>query len=185
MRELWFHVNYCFSQIWDGWPVKVLLSAAPGLYLGHLGGDWVLLLIFSAMIVIDLIFGSWLAIKRHRFDVRLFGRWVVKVGTHFLVIFIVGLSIRSVLDPLGVEFPLLDLFLGMLICTEGLSILKNMRRLGLPVPRLAIKLLAQAQDKGEQKTADFFNQPDNDRRRPRAGCTPESAGKVYDLDDPD
>ena len=173
MKEVWFQANYYFSQIWDGWPIKILLAAAPGFYSGHLGGDWALLLIFSAMIAIDLVFGTWLAIKRRAFDVRLFGRWVVKVGTHFFVILIVGLSIRSVLEPLGVRFPLLDLFLGMLICTEGLSILKNMRRLGLPVPNLAIKLLTDAQDKAEQKTADFFSRPDNDRRRsPR----PETGG---------
>lgn len=165
MKEIWVQSNYYFSQTWDGWAIKVMLAAVPGFYSAHLGGDWVMLLLFSAMVVIDLTFGTWLAIKRSRFEVRLFGRWVVKVGTHFFVIFIVGLSIRSILEPLGIRFPLLDLFLGMLICTEGLSVLKNMQRLGLPVPKLAIKLLSDAQDKAEQKTTDFFSRPENDRRR--------------------
>ncbi len=119
--------------------------------------------------------GPWLAVTRRRFDVRLFGQWVIKVGTHFLVILIVGLSIRSVLEPLGVQFPLLDLFLGMLICTEGISILKNMRRLGLPVPKIAARMLADIQDKAEQRAALFFSRPENDRRKtPR----PESCGPV-------
>lgn len=165
MKELWAQSSYYFSQVWEGWPIKILLVAVPGLF-GRLGGDWELLLIFSVMVAIDLILGTWLAIKRHRFEMRLFGRWVVKVGTHFFVIFIVGLSIRSILEPLSIGFPLLDLFLGMLICTEGLSILKNMRRLGLPVPKLAVKLLSEAQEKAEQKTADFFSRPENDRRLP-------------------
>ena len=183
MKEVWLQANYYFSQIWDGWLIKILLAAVPGFYSGHLNGDWALLLIFSAMIFVDLIFGTWLAIKRRAFDVRLFGRWVVKVGTHFFVILIVGLSIRSILEPLGVRFPLLDLFLGMLICTEGLSILKNMRRLGLPVPKLAIKLLTDAQDKAEGKAADFFRRPDNDRRRsPRPGIGGHS-DKDYDDQD--
>ena len=174
MKEVWFQAGYYFSQIWDGWMFKIPLATVAGFYTGHLSGDWVLLLIFSAMIGIDLIFGTWLAVRRQRFDVRLFGRWVVKVGTHFFVIFIVGLAIRSILEPLSISFPLLDLFLGMLICTEALSILKNMQRLGLPVPRLAINLLTEAREKGEQKAADFFKRPENDRRKyPKAGSPKE------------
>ena len=143
-----------------------------------------MLLIFSAMIFVDLIFGTWLAAKRRRFDVRLFGRWVVKVGTHFFVILIVGLSIRPVLEPLGIKFPLLDLFLGMLICTEGLSVLKNMRRLGLPVPKMAIKLLTDAHEKAERKAADFFSRPENDRRRsPRPEPCGPATGDAYDEQD--
>ena len=125
------------------------------------------------MIVIDLLFGTWLAIRRERFDLRLFGRWVVKVGTHFFVIFIVGLAIRSILEPLCISFPLLDLFLGLLICTEALSILKNMQRLGLPVPRLATRLLADMREQAEAKAAVFFSRPENDRRKqPRSDSRP-------------
>lgn len=183
MKELWFQATYFFSQIWAGmWPVKAPLSLAVGFYSGHLGGDWVLLLVFSAMIVTDLAFGTWLAVKRRRFDLRLFGRWVVKVGTHFFVIAVVGVTIRSILGPLSLNLPLLDLFLGLLICTEALSILKNMRRLGLPVPKLAVKLIGDVQTKAEQKVDNFFNRPENDRRRPRPEPGPEPAGKAYDDD---
>jgi toxin secretion/phage lysis holin len=181
MKEIWAQSNYYFSQIWNGWMLKVPLSTVAGFYTGHLGGDWVLLLVFSAMIFVDLVFGTWLAIKRKLFDVRLFGRWVVKVGTHFFVIFVVGLAIRSILEPLSIDFPLLDLFLGMLICTEALSILKNMQRLGLPVPKLATRILADIQDKAEQKATDFFNQPENDRRKsPREETGRDAGGKSCD-----
>ena len=91
------------------------------------------------------------------------------------MIFVVGLAIRSILEPLGISFPLLDLFLGMLICTEALSILKNMQRLGLPVPKLATRILADVQEKAERKATDFFSRPENDRRRrPR----PETGGHM-------
>ena len=46
MKEVWFQVNYYFSQIWDGWMIKVPLAAVAGFYTGHMGGDWVLLLAF-------------------------------------------------------------------------------------------------------------------------------------------
>ena len=183
MKELWMQSTYYFWQIWDGWMLKVPLATVAGFYTGHLGGDWVLLLIFSAMIVIDLVFGTWLAIRRRHFDVRLFGRWVVKVGTHFFVIFIVGLAIRSILEPLSIGFPLLDLFLGMLICTEALSVLKNMQRLGLPVPRLATRMLTDIQGQAERKAADFFSQPGNDRRKMPRPETCGKSGKAYDTED--
>lgn len=182
MKELWFQATYFFSQIWaDMWPVKAPLSLAVGFYSDYLGGDRGLLLIFSVMIAVDMFFGSWLAIKLRRFDVRLFGRWVVKVLTHFTIIGVVGATIRSILGPLSLNFPLLDLFLGLLICTEALSILKNMRRLGLPVPKLAAKILTNVQTRAEQKVDNFFNRPENDRRkRPRSDPCPEPTGKAYD-----
>lgn len=188
MKELWFQVNHYFSQIWAGWPIKLPIAALGGFYTGYLGGDGRLVLAFLAMIVIDLLLGTWLAVRLRRFDVRLFGRWVLKVGTHFAVILIVGVAIRAVLEPMGIKFPLLDLFLGLLICTEALSIVKNMGRLGLPVPRLATKILTNIQQAGDRKAAEFFSQPQNDRRRrprPEAEAVPCPEGKAYDELDPD
>ena len=127
MRELTFQIGYYLSQIFAGWSFKVPVSAAAGFYAGHLGGDWVLFLIFCLMMAVDLLFGSCLAFKRRRFDPRLFGRWVIKALTHFAVIVIVALAAHSILGPLQINFPLLDLFLGPLICTEALSTLKNMK----------------------------------------------------------
>jgi toxin secretion/phage lysis holin len=182
VKEVWAQANYYFSQIWDGWALKVPLATLAGLYTDHTGGKWALLVIFSGMIAVDLFFGTWLAAKRRCFNVRLFGRWVVKAGTHFFVIYIVGVAVRSILEPLGISFPLLDLFLGMLICTETLSVLKNMRRLGLPVPRLATRILTDVQDKAERKAADFFSRPENDRRRSPRPETGGHSGGAYDDD---
>lgn len=174
MKDLWFQVGHFFSQIWSGlWPVKAPFSLAVGFYSGYLGGDGVLLIVFSAMIVVDLFFGTLLAFLCRRFDPKLFGRWVVKALTHFAVIVIVGFAAKSILGPLQINFPLLDLFLGLLICTEALSILRNMQRLGLPVPRLATRLLADMREQAEAKAAVFFSRPENDRRKqPRSDSRP-------------
>ena len=187
LKEIWIQANYFFGQIWDGlWPVKAPLSLVMAFYSSYLGGDWLLMLVFTGMIVIDLAFGTWLAVKLRRFEVRFFGRWVVKAGTHFFVILIVGLAIKSVLEPLSISFPLLDLFLGLLICTEAFSVLKNMRNLGLPVPNLATRILADVQTRAEQTAEDFFRLPGGDRQRQiRAREGLGSIGKDYDLDDPD
>jgi len=182
MKDLWFQASYFFGQIWEGlWPVKAPLSLALGFYSGYLGGDWVLLIAFTGMIVIDLAFGTWLAIRKQCFEVRLFGRWVVKVGTHFFVIVIVGVAIRAILEPLSISFPLLDLFLGLMICTEALSVLKNMKRLGLPVPRMATRILSDVQCQAERRAEDFFSRPENDRRKqPRPEPETEPTGEAYD-----
>lgn len=177
MKDLGAQALHFFSQIWvDPWPIKVPFSMAVGFYSGYLGGTGWCLLAFTAMIVADLLFGTWLAVKRRRFDLRLFGRWVVKVGTHFFVIAVVGIAIRSILDPLSISFPLLDLFLGLLICTEALSILKNMKKLGLPVPRLATRILTDVQQQAEARAADFFSRPENDRRKDRERHISEKKG---------
>ena len=72
-RELTFQVYHYLAQIWAGWSFKVPVSVAAGIYTGYPGGDWVLFLIFVFMMVVDLIFGSCLAIARRRFDPRLSG----------------------------------------------------------------------------------------------------------------
>ena len=175
-----FQVGYYFSQVWAGWSFRVAVSVAAGFYAGRLGGDLVLFLIFCFMMAVDLLFGTCLAFKRRRFYRRKFGQWVVKALTHFAVIVIVGFAAQSILGPLGINFPLLDLFLGLLICTEALSILKNMQRLGLPVPKIATRLIADIQDQAEQKAKDFFSRPENDRRhRPRT-ASEEPMGEAYD-----
>ena len=184
MKEFWADAGYHFSQIWAGWTIKAPLSVLAGFYSGFLNGDWFMFITFCCMTFLDVMLGSWLAVKRRRFDPRLFGKWVVKVLVHFAVIFIVGVCIRSILVPIGSHFPLLDLFLGLLICTEGLSVLKNMRRLGMSVPRLATRILTGVQDKAEKKATDFFSQPENDRRRaPMPEPCGEPGGKAYDDQD--
>ena len=173
MKELAIQIAYYFSQIWTGWSVKMPFALVTGLYTGYLGGDWLLFLIFFFMVGLDLCLGTCLAIRRKRFDPRLFGLWVVKVLTHCTVIVIVGLAVKSLLGPLSINFPLLDLFLGLLICTDALSILKNMQRLVLPVPRLATRLLADMREQAEAKAAVFFSRPENDRRKqPRSDSRP-------------
>ncbi|MDL2226985.1 phage holin family protein [Deltaproteobacteria bacterium OttesenSCG-928-M10] len=167
LKDLAFQVTYYFGQIWAGWQVKVPLSIFTGFYVNHLGGDAAALVTWFSLVVVDLAFGAWLAVRRRRFDVRAFGRWAVKVATHCLVIIIAGLAFRSVLLPMGLTIPLLDLTLGLLVCTEALSILKNMQRLGLPVPKLAVRLIGGLSGKAEDKIEDFFNRPANDRRRPQ------------------
>ncbi|MDR2947294.1 MAG: phage holin family protein [Candidatus Adiutrix sp.] len=172
---------YFLSQVWQGWSIKIPLSALAAFYTKQLGGgDAALLWIFSGMIFADLALGTCLAVKRRRFNYHKFCRWVIKVGTHFSVIIVVGLGLRSILEPLGIDFPLLDLFMGMLICTEALSILKHMQRLGLPVPKLAARILTDVQARAENEAADFFSRPENDRRRGPRPEPDEGSGKAYD-----
>mgnify|MGYP003623255281 FL=1 len=78
---------------------------------------------------------------------------------------IIALAARSILGPLKINLPVVDLFLGLLICTEALSILKKMQRLGLPVPKVAARLLADMRQGAEERARHFFSRPENDRRR--------------------
>ena len=168
-QDLVFQINHYFTQIWAGWQVKLPLSLLAGFYTDHLGGDAVALVTWFAMIVIDLFFGTWFALKSRRFDVKSFGFWVIKLGTHSVVIIIAGAAFRSVLTPLGLNFPLLNLALGILVCTEALSIFKNMDRLGLPVPNLVVRFIDGLKSKAENQAEDFFSRPENNRRRPPNG----------------
>ena len=183
MKDLWFQVGHFFSQIWSGlWPVKAPFSLPVGCYSGVLGGEGVLLIVFSAMIVVDLFLGILLAFLCSRLDPMRFGRWVVTALIHSAVTGSAGVAAKSSLGPLQINFPLLDLFLGLLICTEALSILRNMQRLGLPVPKLATRILTDVQYQAEQRAADFFSRPENDRRRQPRGevCEEPARGKAYD-----
>lgn len=179
MKEFWLDMGYYFSQIWVGWNVKAPLAIMTGFYSGYLNGDWLMFIVFCLMTLFDVLLGSWLALKRRCFDPRLFGKWVLKVLVHFAVILVVAVCIKSILAPLGVKFPLLDLFLGFLICTEGLSVLKNMRRLGWPVPKAAVRIVAGLQSEADRKAAAFFKRPENDRRG-KAKPDSDASGKAYE-----
>lgn len=153
--------GYYLAQAWSGWPIKIPLATLGSLYATYIGGDWIFLLIYFVFFTLDLLFGTWLAIKEERFELRRFSEWVVKVGSHFFTIFVVGISLKSILGPLNVTFSWLDLCIGLLICTEAASILKRMHELGLPVPKIAVKLLSHAQLKAERAAEDLLKSEDS------------------------
>lgn len=163
LKEMGMDALYYLGQLGNGWTVKLPVAAVASLYTTILGGDWPLLLAFYACTLLDLFFGARLAWKRGNFSIRRFGKWVVKLSTYSLCIVLTGLVGRGLNRASGLDIPILDLFLVVLLATEVLSIMNNMYKLGWPVPPLAIRLVADIHDKTAEKLT--------------AGCGPKRPGR--------
>jgi len=130
--------------------------------VGYIKGSFnELLIVLALFIVSDYICGTALALTRGEFSVRkgLYGA-MKKLFYLFLVLmaFLVDLLVTTVGAKMGLSLATNGTF-GMaincyLIGTEGLSILKSLVALGLPVPRFLKKAMGILKETGEKVDID-------------------------------
>ena len=142
--------QYHMDRLLDHWPFKLLLSPFMVFYGSILGGNGKLLLFFYVSLLLDLLLGAVAAGLAGKFSPARFGGWVVKAVTYTLCIFLVGMVSQAVAEIIGVNW-LLDAFMGVMVITEVLSVLRNMAELGWPVPPIAVRLAAKAQSQAGHK----------------------------------
>jgi toxin secretion/phage lysis holin len=127
------------SQLLSGLlPLKGPVSLAAGYYLDYIGASASTVITLLAFIFFDLVFGYWLAVREERVSSRELFRWVQKVLVYFFAIFLCGHAIQSFFDPMGWDWPLLDIVMSAMIFTETGSILRHMEDLGFKVPRIIV-----------------------------------------------
>ncbi len=126
-----------------------LIFAGLGGWLGYFIGGWDgLVYALVAVITIDYITGVMVAITYHKLS--------SEVGFHgifkkILILLLVGLS--NVLDMyiIGKGSVIRTAVIFYYVSNEGISILENAARLGLPVPAKLQVVLEQLQEKGAHK----------------------------------
>lgn len=139
-------VAYYIAQIWAGWQIKgavsAVIAACSTFYTGCFFGNWALFCIWVLFMTVDLGLGAALAIKKGQFTMVRFRKFITKAGTHVAIIALFGFLNHSFSSTAGTALPITDWFLCMLLCSEALSILSNMDKLGLPVPPVARRVIA-------------------------------------------
>lgn len=132
------------ETVWE--LIKNLCVAIIG-YIGwFLGGFDGLLIALCVFAVIDYITGIIAATIEKKVNSRV---GFLGIARKFVMFLIVGLA--AILDAyvLGGDSPIREIVIVFYIANEGISIIENSARLGLPIPEKFIKVLEQLKGKGD------------------------------------
>lgn len=133
------------------WYYKILTFPLFIAYDKLFGGDSYILALFIAVFFIDLIVGSAAAIQAGRWTLRRFSLWLIKLVTYGLCIALVAFLNGAMAHSLGLNLPLLDIVLTVLLASEILSIFVNMSEMGCPVPPVLLHLAIGVKTKAGKK----------------------------------
>lgn len=133
MKEFWNMIQLVFTAIggWLGW---------------FLGGCDGLLFALIAFVVIDYITGVMCAINDHTLSSEVGFRGICRKVLIFLLV-----GIANILDVhvIGTGSVLRTAIIFFYISNEGVSLLENAGRLGLPIPQKLKDILAQLHDRAD------------------------------------
>lgn len=135
MKEFWNMIQLMFTAVggWLGW---------------FLGGCDGLLYALIAFVVIDYITGVMCAINDHSLSSEVGFRGICRKVLIFLLV-----GIANILDVnvIGAGSVLRTAVIFFYISNEGVSLMENAARLGLPVPEKIKVVLEQIHDRAEDK----------------------------------
>lgn len=133
----------------DFWNYVQLIFAALGGWLGYfLGGCDGLLFALIAFVVVDYITGVMCAISDRKLSSEVGFRGICRKVLIFLLT-----GIANILDVqvIGTGSILRTAIIFFYISNEGVSLLENAARLGLPIPEKMKDVLEQLHDRSEKK----------------------------------
>jgi phage-related holin len=149
------------SKAASGWYYKLLASPVFIAY-GHLfGGDGYVLVAFCIVLLVDLFVGMARAVKNKCFQFRRLNLWLVKLVSYALCLGVVGVLNGAAEHGWGVNIPMLDTVLIILIASEAISIFENLHEIGCYVPPVLLRLAAGVKVKAGRKLDQIL---DNDEQ---------------------
>lgn len=131
--------------------IQALVTALGG-YLGYfLGGFDGLLKALVVFVVIDYVTGVFCAINEHTLSSEVGFRGICR---KVLIFMLVGLANIIDVHVIGTGSTLRTAVIFFYISNEGISILENASRLGLPIPKKLKVILAQLNDEKEDEESE-------------------------------
>ena len=126
--------------------IKAILAAIGGYLAWFLGGFDGVLIALCVFALIDYLTGVIAAIVEKRLCSRVGFKGIFKKLLMFLLV-----GMAAVLDTyvLGGQSPVREVVIVFYIANEGISIIENSARLGLPVPKKLIDVLEQLKSQGD------------------------------------
>ena len=125
---------------------KAILATIGGYIAWFLGGFDGVLIALCVFALVDYLTGVIAAITEKKLCSKIGFQGVAK---KVLMFFMVGIA--AVLDAyvLGSQSPVREVVIVFYIANEGISIIENSARLGLPVPKKLIEVLEQLKSEGD------------------------------------
>jgi len=129
--------------------LQVVISAFGGSIGYFLGGLDGFIYALVTMVIVDYVTGVMVAILEKKLSSSIGFRGIFKKVMIFLLVGIGHLFDTHVIgDGSAIRTAVIFFY----ICNEGLSILENAKRIGLPIPDKLKDLLAQVRSKGDTKS---------------------------------
>ena len=125
---------------------KALLVAIGGYIAWFLGGFDGILIALCVFALVDYLTGVIAAVIEKKLSSQIGSRGIAR---KILMFFLVGVSAVLDMYVLGGESPIREIVIVFYIANEGISIIENSARLGLPVPKKLIDVLEQLKSKGD------------------------------------
>ena len=120
-----------------------------GWFFGGLDGFMWALIVF---VLVDYLTGVTAAAVKRELSSEIGAKGIAKKVFEFLLVGVANVLDRQILKN-GAALRTLVIF--FYVANEGLSILENCTKIGLPVPKFLKKLLKQLKDKGDGKDEDI------------------------------
>lgn len=117
--------------------LSAILAGTAGLLFGNINGILFALIIF---IIFDYISGVLVAISRKKLSSAVGFKGIAKKATILIIVavgHIIGIYVLNCGDVCR------DMVIGFYLANEGISILENAAKLGLPLPEKLVEILAQ------------------------------------------
>jgi phage-related holin len=160
--------NYVRKIFIENWHYKVILAPLGGVYNELFSGDWYIALFFFVLFFIDLFVGIASALKRKVFTMARFDMWVIKLVVYCVCIIVVGLINGAIARSWGINFPILDTVLIIMMASEAISIFANFQELTGMVPPVLLRVAEKVQANANRRLEDMLkDKPEGDRRRAR------------------
>jgi toxin secretion/phage lysis holin len=128
--------------------IKGIMATLTGYIAWYLGGFDSLLIALLVFIVADYLTGVILAIIDKKLNSKIGFRGIAK---KVMILLFVGLA--AALDTYVIQgnSPIREIVIAFYIANEGISVVENSAKIGLPVPQKIIDVLAQLKGNEEDK----------------------------------
>lgn len=137
--------------------IQIIITAFGGVIGGFLGGIDGFMYTLIAFVVIDYVTGIMCAIVEKNLDSEVGARGIFK---KVLIFLLVGIANLIDVNVIGTGAILRTAVIFFYLSNEGVSILENAGRLGLPIPSKLRAVLAQLRDDAEGEQEDGENADD-------------------------
>ena len=139
--------------------IQIVIAAFGGVIGGFLGGIDGFMYTLIAFVVIDYVTGIMCAIVEKSLDSEVGARGIFKKVIIFLL---VGIANMIDVNVIGQGAILRTAVIFFYLSNEGVSILENAGRLGLPIPTKLKSVLAQLRDDAEGEESEDDGNTEND-----------------------
>ena len=134
--------------------IQIVITAFGGVIGGFLGGIDGFMYTLIAFVIIDYVTGIMCAIVEKSLDSEVGARGIFK---KVLIFLLVGIANMIDVNVIGTGAVVRTAVIFFYLSNEGVSILENAGRLGLPIPSKLKAVLAQLRDDAEGEESEDVN----------------------------